>query len=138
MKGKTTEQIADDCACWCRQRPSEVWCLDDQRRCSQRRGHEVQRVTRRVDRSETESTEAGTESKTQETYILTKFSERNTDRQGSSSVEVEKMKIERSEAERTHMADRETISKLRAVAPLRTQSGGRMAQGQNRGVGGQS
>ena len=142
MKGRTTEQIADDCACWCRQVPSEVWCLDDQRRCSQRRGHEVQRVTRRVDRSETgrrnESTEAGTEAKTQETYILTKFSERNTDRQGSSSVEVEKMKIERSEAEGTHMADRETISKLLAVAPLRTQSGGRMTQGQNRGVGGQS
>ena len=45
MKGRTTEQIADDCACWCRQVLSEVWCLDDQRRCSQRRGHEVQRVT---------------------------------------------------------------------------------------------
>ena len=34
----------------------------------------------------------------------------------SSSVEVEKMKIERSEAEGTHMVDRETILKLRAVA----------------------
>ena len=43
MKGRTTEQIAHDCACWCRQVPSEVWCLDDQRTCSQRR----------VDRSET-------------------------------------------------------------------------------------
>ena len=63
------------------------------------------------------------ESKTQVTYILTKFSERNTDRQVSSSVEVKKMKIERSEAEGTHMADRETILKLRAVAPLRSQSG---------------
>ena len=31
-------------------------------------------------------------SKTQVTYILTKFSERNTDRHVSSSVEVEKMK----------------------------------------------
>ena len=54
---------------------------------------------------------------------MTKFSERNTDRQGSSLVEVEKMKIERSEAEETHMEDRETILKLRAVAPLRSQSG---------------
>ena len=54
---------------------------------------------------------------------MTKFRERNTDRQRSSSVEVEKMKIERSEAEGTHMADRETISKLRVVAPLRIQSG---------------
>ena len=53
---------------------------------------------------------------------MTKFSERNTDRQVSSSVEVEKMKIERSEAEGTHMADRETIYKLRAVATLRSQS----------------
>ena len=50
------------------------------------------------------------EAKTQVTYILTKFSERNTDRQVSSSFEVEKMEIERSEAEGTHMADRETIS----------------------------
>ena len=33
------------------------------------------------------------------------------------------MKIERSEAEGTHMADRETIPKLRAVATLRSQSG---------------
>ena len=33
---------------------------------------------------------------------MTKFSEENTDRQGSSSVEVEKMKIERSKAEGTH------------------------------------
>ena len=56
------------------------------------------------------------ESKTQVTYILTKFSERNTDRQVSSSVEVEKMKIERSEAEGPHMVDRETVLKLRAVA----------------------
>ena len=56
-------------------------------------------------------------------YILTKFSGRNTDRQVSSSVEVEKMKIERSEAEGTHMEDRETISKLRAVATFRSQSG---------------
>ena len=32
------------------------------------------------------------------------------------------MKIERSEAEETHMADRETKSKLRAVATLRSQS----------------
>ena len=63
------------------------------------------------------------ESKTQESYILIKFNERNSDRQVSSSVEVEKMKIERSEAEGTHMADRETILKLRAVAPLRSQSG---------------
>ena len=54
---------------------------------------------------------------------MTKFSEENTDRHESSSVEVEKMKIERSEAEGTHMADRETISKLRAVATLRSQSG---------------
>ena len=61
--------------------------------------------------------EAGTESKTQVTYILTKFSERNTDRQLSSSVEVEKMKIERSEAEGTHMAQQETTSYWRAVAP---------------------
>ena len=60
------------------------------------------------------------------TCILIKFSERNTDRQVSSSerrCEVEKMKIERSEAEGTHMADRETILKIRAVAPLRSQSG---------------
>ena len=57
------------------------------------------------------------------TCILIKFSERNTDRQESSSAEVEKMKIERSEAEGTHMADRETILKIRAVAPLRSQSG---------------
>ena len=63
------------------------------------------------------------ESKSQVTYILTKFSERNTDHQVSSSVEVEKMKIEHSEAEETHMADRETISKLRAVVSLRSQSG---------------
>ena len=54
--------------------------------------------------------DAGTESKTQVTYILTKFSERNTDHQVSSSVEVEKMKIERSEAEGTHMAHQETTS----------------------------
>ena len=53
------------------------------------------------------------ESKTQVTYILIKFNERNTDRQVSSSVEVEKTKIERSEAE----------GDLRAVAPLRSQSG---------------
>ena len=33
------------------------------------------------------------------------------------------MKIEHSEAEGTHMVDRETILKLRAVAPLRSQSG---------------
>ena len=32
------------------------------------------------------------------------------------------MKIERSEAEGTHMADRETIPLLRAVTPLRSQS----------------
>ena len=57
------------------------------------------------------------------TFFLIKSSERNTDRQVSSSVEVEKMKIERSEAEGTHMADRETIPKLRAVVPLRSQSG---------------
>ena len=63
------------------------------------------------------------ESKTQESYILIKFNERNSDRQVSSSVEVEKMKIERSEAEGTQMADRETILKLRAVATLRSQSG---------------
>ena len=56
---------------------------------------------RRVDMSETEMNEAGTESKTQVTCILTKLSERNTDRLVSSSVEVEKMKIERSEAEGT-------------------------------------
>ena len=49
------------------------------------------------------------ESKSQVTYFLTKFSERIDDRQVSSSVEVEKMKIERSEAEATHMVDRETI-----------------------------
>ena len=55
----------------------------------------------------------------------------------SSSVEVEKMKIERSEAEGTHMADRETISLLRAVATLKSQVG-KMTRGQNRGVGGQS
>ena len=67
--------------------------------------------------------EAGTESKTQVTYTLTKFSERNTDRQVSSSVEVEKMKIERSEAEVTHTVDLEMIPKLRAVATLRSQSG---------------
>ena len=67
--------------------------------------------------------EAGMESKSQVTYILTTFSERNDDRQVSSSVEVEKMKIERSEAEGTHMADRETIFLLRAVATLRSQSG---------------
>ena len=61
-----------------------------------------------------DSTEAGVEeSKTQVTYIVTKFSERNTDRQVSSSVEVEKMKIERFEAEGT----------LRAVDTLRSQSG---------------
>ena len=41
------------------------------------------------------------ESKTQVTYTLIKFNERNTDRQVSSSVEVEKTKIERSEAELT-------------------------------------
>ena len=41
------------------------------------------------------------ESKTQVTYILIKFNERNTDRQASSWVEVEKTKIERSEAEGT-------------------------------------
>ena len=52
---------------------------------------------------------------------MTKFSERNADRQGSSSVEVEKMKIEPSEAEGTHMAVLETISQLRAVASLRSQ-----------------
>ena len=51
--------------------------------------------------------EAGMESRTQVTYILIKFSERNTDRQVSSSVDVEKMKIERSEAEGTHMAHQE-------------------------------
>ena len=67
--------------------------------------------------------EAGMESNSQVTYILTKFSERNTDRQVSSSVEVEKMKIEHSEAEATHMADRERISWMRAVAPFRSQSG---------------
>ena len=82
---------------------------------------------RRTDGSETWRrnvfTEAGMESKTQVTYILIKFNERNTDRQVSSSVEVEKTKIERSEAEGTHMADRETISLLRAVATLRSQSG---------------
>ena len=53
--------------------------------------------------------EAGMESKSQVTCILTKFSERNDDRQVRSSVEVEKMKIERPEAEATHMVDRETI-----------------------------
>ena len=63
---------------------------------------------------------------------MTKFSERNTDRQVSSSVEVEKMKIERSEAEETHTVHREMIPKLRAVATLRSQSG---KSGQNRGVG---
>ena len=57
------------------------------------------------------------------TYILTTFSKRYTDRKVSSSVEVEKMKVERSEAEGIHMADRETISLLRAVATLRSQSG---------------
>ena len=41
------------------------------------------------------------ESKSQVTYILTKFSERNDDRQVSSSVEVEQMKIERSDGEGT-------------------------------------
>ena len=41
------------------------------------------------------------ETKTRVTYILIKFSERNSDRQVSSSVEVEKMKIERCEAEGT-------------------------------------
>ena len=56
------------------------------------------------------------ESKTQVTSILTKFSERNIDRQVSSSVEVEKMKIERSEAEGTHMVDRDSVLKLRAIA----------------------
>ena len=55
-------------------------------------------------------------SKTQVTYILTKFSESNTGRQVSSSVEVEKMKIEHSEAEGTHMVDQEMILKLRAGA----------------------
>ena len=68
------------------------------------------------------------------TYILNKFSERNNDRQVSSSVEVEKMKVERSEAEETHMADRETTSLLRAVASEREQR----QRGQDRGVGGQS
>ena len=62
------------------------------------------------------------ESKTQVTYILTKFSEWNIDRQVSSSVEVEKMKIEPSEAEVTHMVDRETVLKLRAVALTRVGS----------------
>ena len=52
------------------------------------------------------------ESKTQVTYILIKFNERNTDRQVRLSVEVDKTKIERSEAE-----------DLRAFAPLRSQSG---------------
>ena len=51
------------------------------------------------------------------TYILTKCSERNDDRQVSLSVEVEKMKIERSEAEGGN------DSWLRAVAPFRSQSG---------------
>ena len=46
-------------------------------------------------------------SKTQETYVLTKFNEEKTDRQGRSTVKVEKMKIELSEAEATHMTDRE-------------------------------
>ena len=56
------------------------------------------------------------ESKTQESYILTKFNERNIDRQVSSSVEVEKMKIERSEAEGTHTWwIGRTIVKLRAI-----------------------
>ena len=63
------------------------------------------------------------QSKSQVAHILTKFSERNDDRQVSSSVEVEKMKIERSEAQGTHMVDRETVLTLRAVAPLRSQSG---------------
>ena len=45
--------------------------------------------------------EAGIVSKTQVTYILTKSNERDTDRQVSSSVEVEKTKFERSEAEGT-------------------------------------
>ena len=57
------------------------------------------------------------------TYILTKFSGRNTDRQVKLSVEVKKMKIVRSEAEGAHMADRDTISKLRTVPTLRSQSG---------------
>ena len=54
---------------------------------------------------------------------LDQVQRRNTYRQLSSSVEVEKMKIERSETEGTHMADRVTISQLRAVATLRSQSG---------------
>ena len=49
------------------------------------------------------------ESRFQVTCILTKFSERNDYREVSSSVEVENMKIERSEAEATFMVDPETI-----------------------------
>ena len=44
-----------------------------------------------------------------QTIQLDQVQRRNIDRQGSSSVEVEKMKTKRSEAERTHIADRETI-----------------------------
>ena len=97
MKGRTTEQIEDDCACWCRQVPSEVVVFGRPEKMlttSWTRDTACHNVVQTGVRPE-----AGMESKTQVTYILIKFSERNTDRQVNSSVEVEKMKIERSEAE---------------------------------------
>ena len=67
--------------------------------------------------------EAETESKTQESYILTKFSEGIPIAKGVRRLKSRRLKIERSEAEGTHTVDLEMIPKLRAVAPLRSQSG---------------
>ena len=53
MKGRTTVQVADDRACRCRQVPAEVWCLDDQRRCSHVVYMRYSVSQRRADMSET-------------------------------------------------------------------------------------
>ena len=89
MKVRTTEQIVDECACWCRQVPSEVWLF----------GRPEEMLT----------TSCGQESDLKTKCIHRSWNGVNLhpdqvqrkDRQVSSSVEVKKKKIERFEAEVT-------------------------------------